>query len=98
MPENLANDFQTTLAAAITSTSATSISVVTAAPVAAPFRIRIDSEYMLVTAGGTTTTWTVERGVEGSTAATHTNNTPVAMVMTAETFRQLQQERLWFGA
>ena len=36
-----------------------------------PFRARIDDEYMDVTAGFGTTTWTVTRGVNGSTAASH---------------------------
>jgi hypothetical protein len=35
------------------------------------FRARIDDEYMDVTAGFGTTTWTVTRGVNGSTAASH---------------------------
>jgi hypothetical protein len=35
------------------------------------FSIRIDDEYMNVTGGFGTTTWTVQRGVNGSTAATH---------------------------
>ena len=51
MAENLSNDFATSLAAAITSTDATSLTVTSAtgAP-AANFRIRIDAELMLVTA------------------------------------------------
>lgn len=35
------------------------------------FRIRVDDEYMNVTGGFGTTAWTVTRGVNGSTAATH---------------------------
>ncbi|MEK6276013.1 MAG: hypothetical protein AABM30_11855 [Actinomycetota bacterium] len=35
------------------------------------FRIRIDDEQMNVTGGFATTTWTVTRGVNGTTAATH---------------------------
>lgn len=41
------------------------------------FRIRIDNEYMNVTGGFGTTTWTVARGVNGSTAASHVNSQTV---------------------
>jgi lysophospholipase L1-like esterase len=94
LPELLANSptpgtagAETTLAAAITSTTATTIS--TAAParpvlqVAGQFRLEIDAEVMLVTGGSSTTTWTVVRGVEGSTAATHASGAPVYHVWTA---------------
>jgi len=64
-----------TLAAAITSTSATSISVnETVEPRIIPFRIQIDNEQMTVT-GRTGAlnprTYTVTRGANGTTAATH---------------------------
>jgi hypothetical protein len=39
--------------------------------------IQIDNEYMQVTAGWNTTTWTVTRGVMGTTAATHTNGATI---------------------
>ena len=74
---NHKNFAQTTLAAAITDTSSTSITVTseTSFP-AAPFIISIDTECFLVeTVSGTT--WTVTRGYEGSTAATHTNGTAI---------------------
>lgn len=92
MAENFANEYQSTLSAAITSTSATSISVTSAtgAP-ATNFRIRIDDEYMLVT-GVSGTTLTVTRGVEGSTAATHTNGSPVTHVLTAGGLAQYVSE------
>lgn len=70
---NHKNFAQSTLAAAITGTVGTSITVASSATFpAAPFIISIDTEAMLVTvvAG---TTWTVTRGYEGSTAATHFN-------------------------
>lgn len=41
------------------------------------FRIRIDGEYMNVTGGFGTTTWTVARGVNGSTAGSHVINQTV---------------------
>jgi hypothetical protein len=37
------------------------------------FTVRIDNEFMTVTAGFGTTTWTVTRGANGSTAASHVN-------------------------
>ena len=69
----------TTLGAAVTTTSATSITLTSGASFPNfPYVIKIDSEYMLVTAGFQTTTPTVLRGMFGSTAATHTNSTAVA--------------------
>jgi hypothetical protein len=41
------------------------------------FRIRIDDEYMTVTGGFGTTTWTVTRGVNGSTATSHVTSQTV---------------------
>lgn len=78
----------TTLGAAITSTTATTFTASAAAPAAlqipnAQFRILIDSEIMLVTAGSSGTTWTVTRGVEGSTKATHSNGASVYHVLTS---------------
>lgn len=74
---NHKNFAQTTLATAIATTGATSITVSSSATFpAAPFIISIDTEAMLVTivAG---TTWTVTRGYEGSTAATHLNGATI---------------------
>lgn len=64
---------QTTLAAAITTTTQTSISVAANAgfPGTGQFDIQIDGETMTVTGGQGTNTWTVTRGARGSTAATH---------------------------
>lgn len=47
------------------------------------FRILIDNELMLVTAGSSGTTWTVTRGVEGSVAATHAAGAPIWHLLTA---------------
>lgn len=65
----------TTLGAAITSLTATSITVsaATGFPSTGNYIIMIDSEAMLVTAGQSTTTWTVTRGVNHTAAATHLN-------------------------
>jgi hypothetical protein len=42
-----------------------------------PFRVRIDNELISVTGGFGTTTWTVTRGVNGTTAASHVINQTV---------------------
>ncbi|MEU2426907.1 hypothetical protein ABZ619_38845 [Streptomyces sp. NPDC007851] len=69
----------TTLSAVISSTSSTSISVTSATgfPGSGNYNIQIDGEVMTVTAGQGTTTWTVTRGVNGSTAATHSSGATV---------------------
>ena len=74
---NHKNFSSTTLGAAITDTSGTSITVTseTSFP-SAPFIISIDTECLLVSVVSGTT-WTVTRGYEGSTAATHTNGTAI---------------------
>jgi hypothetical protein len=79
--EYTVNDFATTLGAAIVSAVITTITVVssTGAPTAR-FRIRVGDELMLVTAVSHPT-WTVTRGVEGSTATTHLIGTDVAHVL-----------------
>lgn len=81
--ENLSNDFSTTLAAAITGAGDLTITVASSTGAPDPnFRIRVGDELMLVTAVAHPT-WTVTRGVEGSTAATHLNGADVAHVVTA---------------
>src|SRR5213082_2202547 len=64
----------TTLASAITS-SQTSITVASASgfPTSGNFRVRIDDEDMTVTGGQGSTSWTVTRGVNSTTAANHVN-------------------------
>jgi len=61
------------------SDTATSIVVDSAAgfPTATPFVVVIGTERMNVTAGGGTTTWTVTRGYQNSTADQHADNDPV---------------------
>lgn len=80
------NGLVTTLAAAVVDTTGTSLTVAAAAPASlqsGQFRIRIDNEIMVVTAGQSTTTWTVTRGAEGSTAATHANGAKIRHYLTA---------------
>lgn len=97
--EQYANNAATTLAAAISSSMATSISVSSATgfPSSGNFRILIDSEYMIVT-GVSGTTWTVTRGAEGSTAATHSDGATVTHILTAASLEQLVADRLEIGA
>jgi Tfp pilus assembly protein PilX len=70
----------TTLSGAITA-GQTTITVASASgfPTTA-FNIRIDDEYMTVTAGFGTTTWTVTRGVNSSTATAHVTAQTVSQV------------------
>jgi hypothetical protein len=82
----------TTLAAPIASTGATSITTAAAAPSAlhgGEFRVRIGNELLLVTGGQNTTTWTVQRGAEGTTAATHASGAKVRHIFTAGAVEQL---------
>jgi hypothetical protein len=90
MSENFANEYATTLNGAINN-SVTSLVVTTAtsAP-AADFRIKIDDELMLVTAKAGTT-YTVTRGVEGTTAASHADLAPVTHVLTAESITRIRR-------
>jgi Tfp pilus assembly protein PilV len=67
----------TTLSAAITTTSQTTVPVqatITGFPSSGPFLVKIDSEYMLIN-DRSSSTWTLyqssDRGLLGSTAATH---------------------------
>lgn len=67
----------TTLSAAISTTGATSISVTSGAGITNSDFIQIDNEILQVTAGGGTTTLTVTRGQQGTTAATHVSGAGV---------------------
>jgi hypothetical protein len=68
------NGAHTTLIAAMNATQTTvSVSSASGFPATSQFTVRIDNEFMTVTAGFGTTTWTVTRGANGSTAASHVN-------------------------
>jgi Baseplate J-like protein len=77
---DLAQDYaqSTTLTAAISAT-VTSLNVASAAgfPTAGAFTILVDTEAMTVTAGQGGATWTVTRGVNGTTSASHLQNAVV---------------------
>jgi hypothetical protein len=67
----------TTLTGALTA-SQTTVSVASASGFpTTQFNIRIDNEFMTVTGGFGTTTWTVVRGAKGSTAAAHVTSQTV---------------------
>lgn len=97
--EKYANNATTSLSAAITSTTATSITITSATlfPSSPQFRILIDSEIMLVT-GISGTTWTVTRGIEGSTAATHTTGSTVSLILTAGALDQITADNCQSGS
>jgi len=69
----------TTLGSAITA-SQTTIPAASASgfPASGTYRVRIDDEDMTVTGGQGTTTWTVTRGVNGTTAAAHVSGQTVS--------------------
>ncbi|MFA5378587.1 MAG: hypothetical protein WC455_22730 [Dehalococcoidia bacterium] len=92
MTETFANNAATTLGAAIETADGTSITVSSATgfPATAQYRILVDDELMIVTAGATTTTWTVTRGAEGTTGATHLDGAAVTHVLTAGALAQLK--------
>lgn len=83
MAELFANDAASTLNGAINN-SVTSLVVTSAAlfPTTGNFRIKIDTELMLVT-NVSGTTFTVTRGVEGTSAASHSNGVAITHVVTS---------------
>lgn len=98
MTEQFANFAQTTLTAAISST-ATTITVNSASsfPTSAQYHIVVDSEIMIVTGGAGTTTWTVTRGAEGTTATAHALYAVVANVLTKGSLNQFRQDNISYG-
>jgi len=80
--ERYANNATSTLSGSITAAS-TTLAVNSAAdfPTSGQFRILIDSEILLVTSVAGTT-FTVQRGVEGTVAAAHNSNATVEHVLT----------------
>jgi hypothetical protein len=96
--EQYANNATTVLSGAINS-GASSL-VVTSAdlfPTSPQFRIRIDSELLLVTAVAGTT-FTVTRGVEGTTAAAHSEGAVVRHVLTRDGLKGIGGSTVLTGA
>lgn len=91
--ENYGNLLVTNLSVAISSTSATSLSVVssTGFPSTGQFTVKLDGEFILVTAVSGTT-WTIVRGQEGTTAATHSAGVYIYMVLTDGSMRRLVRQ------
>lgn len=80
--EYLKNNASTTLNGSIDDNDTTLVvTSTTPFPAQGNFRVKIDTELLLVT-GVAGTTWTVERGIEGTTAASHASSTPVIHVLT----------------
>src|SRR4051812_42988700 len=81
--EVFTNDGASTLAVAVDGAlGQITVASATTFPTTGQFRIKIDNEYMLVTAVSSTV-FTVTRGIEGSTAAAHAINATVRHVLTA---------------
>lgn len=92
MVERYANNSASTLAGGIDS-SVTSLDVADAStfPATGQFRIRIDSELLLVTAVSSNT-FTVSRGSEGTTPASHSNGAAVNGTLTAGALDQIRAD------
>ncbi|MGH3009784.1 MAG: hypothetical protein ACRDLM_10330 [Gaiellaceae bacterium] len=70
-----------TISAGLTAiTTSVPVTAATSFPSTNGFSVQVGSEQMTVTAGAGTTTWTVARGVNGTTAATHSKNAPIYQV------------------
>lgn len=84
MTEQLNNSSSTTLSAAITTTDATTATVTngTLFPSSGNFRILVDTELMLVGARSGNNLSSITRGIEGTTAATHSNGATVTHLLT----------------
>jgi hypothetical protein len=95
MTENTVNTYQTTLNNGGTLTSGATSMVVTSATgaPAANFRVKIDTEYILVTAVAGTT-FTITRGIESTTAASHADGALVTAVLTAGGLTQFRNDVL----
>lgn len=96
--EKISNFAQTTLNTTINN-STTTVVVVSATnfPSAGQFRISIENEIMLVTAVASTT-FTVTRGVEGSTAVAHNSGILVTHIVTAGALNQIIADNYQSGA
>lgn len=95
MSENFANTYQTTLndAGGISSGDTSMVVASATGAPAANFRVLIDSELILVTAKSGTT-FTITRGIEGTSAASHADGATVTHVLTAESVRRADKNQL----
>ena len=90
--EQFVNDASTTMNGTVNATT-TSFVVADASvfPTEGDFRLLVDSEVVLVTSV-TANTLTVERGVDNTTAATHTNGTTIEAILTAGAIDQYMDD------
>jgi hypothetical protein len=93
--EQFANNASTTLNGSITNV-ATTITVrgYSTFPSTPNFRIKIDTEIMLVTAGAGSTTWTVTRAQENTDIASHSAGDKITHVLTAGGNQQFVDDRI----
>jgi hypothetical protein len=84
LAETYANNAETTLSSPISAGDGTlSVSSATGFPSVGQFRVLIESEIVLVT-GVSGTTFTVERGQEGTTAASHSAGSKIDQIITRD--------------
>lgn len=91
--EQLVNNATTILNGAISSPSSTTITVLDGSvfPTTGDFRVIVGTELMLVTARSTNDL-TVVRGIEGTSAATHTDGSTIRAIVTAGGLRKVFDE------
>lgn len=83
--EQFANNAQTTInqnGGILAGDTSVTVTSNTGFPANPSFRVVIDSEKILVTAGQGGLTWTIQRGVENTTPANHANGATVTQVLT----------------
>lgn len=92
MTEQFANNASTTLNGSINN-SVTSVLVTNGAPFSqtGTFRVIVDSEIMIVTANSGNT-FTVQRGQEGTAAASHNSGAVITQIVTAGALTQLKTD------
>lgn len=95
--EQFANNARTNLAASLTDVATTlSVDVASLFPSDGNFRILIDSEIILVTSVSGTT-FTIERGKEGTTGVAHDDGSLVTQLITDESIRQVIADDLLYA-
>ena len=93
--ENYTNDYSVAVSGSGINGSSTSLTVNSPAPIDGGFRILCQGELMFVSSGGTGTSWTVIRGIEGTAAVGHTAGTAMHIVLTSTAIDNLRTQ--WSG-
>lgn len=96
--EHYVNQFSCKVGAGGIDATSGTLPVTAVALASSGFQILVGSERMLVTAGGTTTNWTVVRGVEGSFASSHVEGAFVSSILTVAALDQLREDRFQTGS